>query len=205
MSINFITTAAYFIPNFTNEILKIRETEYIYSLAKVFSYNLPVYGVVSETNNNEFHPYIRFPYKYICNISNSIELNAFTKSDKEYVALQSIINKMNCEDDDWVIKITGRYLIIDDTLINNVKKSRSIVKAFIYKICENNMVTYFYAIRFNLLKKLLEENVSCLNSGNIEAYFYIKLHHYLNENEIVYLDKLGIFTNINNENNYTCI
>jgi hypothetical protein len=205
MSINFITTAAYFIPKFTNEILKIRETEYIYSLAKIFSYNVPVYGVVSETHNCEFYPYTKFPYNLICNISNSNQLDAFTKSDKEYVALQSIINKMNCNNDEWIIKVTGRYLITDDILINRVKESNSTVKAFIYKICENNMVTYFYAMRFSLLKKLLEENVSCLNSGNIEAYFYIKLHQYLNENEIVYLDKLGIFTNINNENNYTYI
>jgi len=205
MLINFITTAAYNIDNKNDILLKIRETEYIYSLSKVFSYRLPVYGVVSETNGTDFIPYKYFPFKLISNISNSKELGANTKSEKEYIALKTLINKMNCNDDEWVIKVTGRYLIVNDTLINEVKKSNSETQAFIYNISKNNIITYFYAMRFGLLKRLLEDDVSSLSGNNLEYHFSVKLHELLKINNIVFLDSLGIFTNINNENNYTYI
>jgi hypothetical protein len=55
MSIIFVTTLAQHLDDDTkyNE----REKQYMYSMARIFSYNLPVYGVVSETHNNsEFKP-----------------------------------------------------------------------------------------------------------------------------------------------------
>jgi hypothetical protein len=205
MLINFITTAACNIDNINYTLLKIRETEYIYSLSKVFSYRLPVYGAVSETNGADFIPYKYFPFKLISNIPSSKELGANTKSEKEYIALKTLINKMNCNDHEWIIKITGRYLIVDDTLINEVKKSSPDTQAFIYNISKNNIITYFFAMRFGLLKKLLEDDVSCLSGNNLEYYFSIRLEELLKTNNIIFLDTLGIFTNINNENNYRYI
>ena len=78
MLINFITTAAYYINNINNTLLKIRETEYIYSLSKIFSYRLPVYGVVSETNGTEFIPYKYFPFKLISNIYSLYEFRYYS-------------------------------------------------------------------------------------------------------------------------------
>lgn len=194
-----ITSLAQYINN--NEIYNEREKQYMYSMARIFSYKLPVYGVVSETHNDcNWLPKNFFPFEKLLQIySTDTELN---KSQKEFYSIKELLQYINVDDNTWIIKVSGRYLIYNDNFINNIKESSENIKAVIKK-CDNDtqMYTFLFALRFKYFKQFFYNNLP--NNINLERAILIYIETILKEEEIKMVDDLGILCNIADCNMYT--
>ena len=179
-----------------------REKQYMYTMARIFSYKLPVYGVVSETYNNpEFKPKQFFPFEKLVEIE-SFD-NNMTKSQKEFNSIKSLLSDICIDDDDWVIKVSGRYMIYNDVFIESVKNSSENIKAVI-RTCDNDtqMYTFLFALRFKYFKEyFVKYNLS--NSINLERITLLYIQNILRDEEIHYVNDLGIICNIADCNVYT--
>jgi hypothetical protein len=192
MSIVFITTLAQHLDN--DEKYKEREKQTMYSLSRIFSYKLPVYGVISETYNDiNWLPKQFFPFEKLLEIEIT-DINT-NKSQKEFNSIKSLLMNTNLDDDAWIIKISGRYLIYNDLFINTVKEQPSSIKAVI-RTCDNHtqMYTFLFALRFKFFKdffsNILPDNI------NLEKILFLYLQHNLSDEEIKFVDNLGIICNI---------
>jgi hypothetical protein len=179
-----------------------REKQYMYSMARIFSYNLPVYGVVSETHNNpEFKPKQLFPFEKLVEIE-SFNKN-MTKSQKEFNSIKLLMRNLDIDDNCWVIKISGRYMIYNDVFIESVKKSSDNIKAVI-RTCDNNtqMYTFLFALRFKYFKEyFIKYNIT--NDINLEKLTLLYIQNILDDDEINYVNDLGIICNIADCNVFT--
>ena len=195
-----ITSLAQYINN--NEIYNEREKQYMYSMARIFSYKLPVYGVVSETHNDcNWLPKNFFPFEKLLQIySTDTELN---KSQKEFYSIKALLDNINVDDNTWVIKVSGRYLIYNDNFIDYVKNSSDNVKAVI-RLCDNDtqMYTFLFALRFKYFKDFFINN-NLSNNINLERVMLLYIKNMINENDIKMVDELGVFCNIADCNMYT--
>ena len=199
MSIVFFTTLAQHIEN--EEKYKEREKQYIYSLSRIFSYKLPVYGILSETHNdNNWLPRNIFPYTELLEIvSTEKEMN---KSQKEFYSLKTLLYTINLNENTWIIKVSGRYMIIDDSFFNIVKSSNHNIKAII-RTCDNHtqMYTFLFALRFKFFKDFFL-NFNLPNNINLEKILLLYIQTVIQENDIIFLNHLGIFSNIADTNNF---
>jgi len=195
-----ITSLAQYINN--NEIYNEREKQYMYSMARIFSYKLPVYGVVSETHNDcNWLPKNFFPFEKLLQIySTDTELN---KSQKEFYSIKALLDNINVDDNTWVIKVSGRYLIYNDNFIDYVKNSSDNVKAVI-RLCDNDtqMYTFLFALKFKYFKDFFC-NIDLPNNINLERVMLLYIKNMINENDIKMVDELGVFCNIADCNMYT--
>ena len=187
-----------------------RYVEYMFSLHKIFSYNIPVYGVLSECStiyNSKSAPFDKFPFNHLLQISSG-DIQAHTKSLKEYMAIQLLlqsINSSSISDDTFVIKVSGRYLLIDDTFVNLVKATQSDLSiASIYrKFQTNQQYSFLYAMRYKYFK-LFYSNVPYLlaEGHNIEEVLQLFLNHHNLIEKSIEIDHLGILTNIDNHGGF---
>jgi len=192
MSIIFITSLAQHLDD--DEKYELREKQTMYSLSRIFSYKLPVYGVISETYNDiNWLPKQFFPFEKLLEIV-STEKN-MNKSQKEFYSLKTLLFHLNLDDDTWVIKVSGRYMIYNDTFVDIVKKSPDNIKAIV-RTCDNDtqMYTFLFALRFKYFKdfftNILPDNI------NLEKILFLYLQHNLSDEEIKFVDNLGIICNI---------
>jgi len=195
-----VTTLAQHVDN--DEKYEEREKQYMYSMARIFSYKLPVYGVVSETHNNpDFKPKNFFPFKKLVEIP-SLD-TSLTKSQKEFYSIKTLLNNINLDDNDWVIKVSGRYLIYNDVFIESVKNVSDNVKAVIRR-CDNDtqMYTFLFALRFKYFKDFFINN-NLSNNINLERVTLLYIENRLKDEEIKVVDDLGIICNIADCNVYT--
>ena len=199
MSINFIVSLAQNVDD--NKYYDGREKQYMYALARIFSYNLPVYGVVSETHNNaNFKPKYNFSFKTILDISSTDK--QMSKSQKEFYSIKAILNTINLDNNDWIIKVSGRYMIYNDIFINTIKSCDDSIKAVI-RICDNDtqMYTFLFGLRWKYFKEFFM-NVDLPNNINLERVILLYIQSKLNESEIKVIDELGIFCNIADGDEY---
>ena len=200
MSIVFITSLAQHLDN--DEKYELREKQTMYSLSRIFSYKLPVYGVISETHNdNNWLPKQFFPFEKLLEIV-STEKN-MNKSQKEFYSIKTLVYNMNLNDNTWVIKVSGRYMIYNDTFVDIVKKCPDNIKAVV-RTCDNNtqMYTFLFALRFKYFKEFFI-NIQIPNNINIEMLTLLYIQHIFSSNEIKYINELGIFCNIADENKFS--
>jgi hypothetical protein len=200
MSIAFITTMAQHVNN--DEKYNEREKQYMYSMARIFSYKLPVYCVLSETHNDEeFKPKVFFPFQKLLEID-SLDKN-MTKSQKEFYSIKSLLNYIDLDDNTWIVKVSGRYMIYNDEFIEFVKKSSNNIKAII-KTCDNDtqMYTFLFALRFKYFKDFFI-NYNLPNDMNLEKIILFYIEKKLEKTHINYINNLGIFSNIDDSNEFT--
>ena len=195
-----VTTLAQHVDN--DEKYNEREKQYMYSMARIFSYKLPVYGVVSETYcNPEFKPTQLFPFEKL------IEIESFnktmTKSQKEFNSIKLLMSNLDLDDNSWVIKVSGRYMIYNDIFIDSVKNAPDNIKAVI-RTCDNDtqMYTFLFALRFKYFKEYFI-NYNITHDINLEKLTLLYIINVLNDDEIQYVNDLGIFCNISDCNDYT--
>jgi hypothetical protein len=81
------------------------------------------------------------------------------KGVNEMMDLQHVMNKYNVGDEDMVIKLTGRYRLLDDVFLKSVIAGMETYDAFLkfYNVCtfkfeENNCVLGLFALRAKYLK-----------------------------------------------------
>lgn len=187
-----------------------RYVEYMFSLHKIFSYKIPVYGVLSECStiyNKKSAPFDKFPFNHLLKISSG-DVQAHTKSLKEYMAIQLLLESINSStisDDTFVIKVSGRYLLIDDTFVNLVKATQSDLSiASIYRKCQiNQQYSFIYAMRYKYFKLFYSNLHPLLTEGhNIEEVLQLFLQFHNLIGKSIEVNHLGILTNIDNHGGY---
>jgi hypothetical protein len=200
MSVVFLTTLAQHLEDDSkyNE----REKQYMYSMARIFSYNLPVYGVISETyNDSNFKPKNFFKFEKLLDIH--ITDKNFTKSQKEFYSIRALLEHIELDDNTWIIKISGRYLIYNNTFMETIKNADKSVKA-VLKTCDGDtqMYTFLFALRFKYFKEFFM-NYNLPNNINLEKVSLFYIQNTFHDNEIRYINNLGVFCNIADCEQYT--
>ena len=179
-----------------------REKQYMYTMARIFSYKFPVYCVISETHDNpEFKPKQFFPFTKLLEIE-SLDKN-MTKSQKEFNSIKLLLSDVNLDNNSWVIKVSGRYMIYNDMFIDSVKEQPESIKAVI-RTCDSDtqMYTFLFALRFRYFKDFFVNN-NLPDSINLERIMLLYIENVLHHDEIKYVNDLGIFCNIADCNVYT--
>jgi hypothetical protein len=178
------------------------------ALNKVFTYDEPVYGVLSEcrADNQYCPPFDTFSMKKLLKLPVSFLQNAKTKSQREFLSIKELIHDIQLKDDTFVIKVSGRYTIMKDTLYNLVEtyKNDVNINAIICTPPEQpiQQYTFFFALRWKFFKEFFEMPLSYLGTKNIERAM---IEYYEEKNlvgSILRIDKLDILANINNENKF---
>lgn len=205
---NFLVTCAYNIPNLNNNLCNIRNEEYNIALNKIFSYNKPVYGIFSEMGSSNFEKpsFLNYNYNNINIIENTYKkYNALSKSQKEFCSIYDSLHLLkDIPDNEWIIKLSGRYQLINDNLIETIKQQNENIYAII-KPCDNNTqcYTFCYAIRKKYFIEFFS-NFSIfyqIQYKNVEMVFYeFLMTKYKNNTH--FIDNLGIYADIANTSNY---
>jgi hypothetical protein len=207
-NIVFVVTGAHSIANISDIVARERYVEYMIALNKVFTYDKAVYGVLSEcrADNQYCPPFDTFSMKKLLKLPVSFLQNAKTKSQREFLSIKELIHDIQLKDDTFVIKVSGRYTIMKDTLYNLVEtyKNDVNINAIICTPPEQpiQQYTFFFALRWKFFKEFFELPLSYLGTKNIER----AMIEYYEENNLVgsilRIDKLDILANINNENKF---
>ena len=207
-NIVFVVTGAHSIANISDIVARERYVEYMIALNKVFTYDKPVYGVLSEcrADNQDCPPFDTFSMKKLLKLPVSFLQNAKTKSQREFLSIKELIHDIQLKDDTFVIKVSGRYTIMKDTLYNLVEtyKNDVNINAIICTPPEQpiQQYTFFFALRWKFFKEFFEMPLSYLGTKNIERAM---IEYYEEKNlvgSILRIDKLDILANINNENKF---
>ena len=175
-----------------------RKQQYENAFAKVFSYSTPVHSVISETNQ-ETQDLLQLPFTSLKIIPSTNAYNCINKSMREYTSMQLAL-PTTLADDTWVIKLSGRYLITDDTFFNTVKSAPDtchfVGMLWGFDINDIQVYTFFYAIRYNYLAKFLKDPNTMLWSKNVEKHLFEFLHKQNIYDTAIFVDHLGIYVNI---------
>jgi hypothetical protein len=206
MSIYILSTLAEV--DTSSPLYPIRRSEYMLCLHKLLNYNYPTILIRSETEritNSCVHD-ILHKFTNVIDVPSTRKLGAtYGKSQQEYVSIQSFINtNPSIDDDAWIIKVSGRYLFLDDTFVNHVKSASPEIQGVI-KLCDNDtqMVTFCYALRYKWFKLFYKNPVECLGRMNIERFILICIQNAGIFANVIKVDRLGILANVNNENKFS--
>ena len=116
------------------------------------------------------------------------------KSGNELADIKAVINKYNIQDDDVIIKLTGRYKLQDLSFIQLVKDNSSTYDAFIkfFNVCSrkfmhNDCVLGLFAIKCKHLKNF---NYSFRRGSEIEFTEHVR--NTIETNKIMEINQLNL-------------
>ena len=203
----FIVTGAHSIKSAMESLLRERYIEYMIALHKIFTYNKDTYGVLSEYNENVLHipPFSTFPFKKNLKLEPDTLKHCTTKSQREFYSIQLLVKDMQIDDDVFVIKVSGRYVILKDTFFNIVESMKNDLNVNgVVCITEQTyplqQYTFLFALRWKWFKKFYSLPLEELGGKCVERFI---IEFFEKENligSIMNVDKLDILTQICNEN-----
>jgi hypothetical protein len=207
MSIHFIISGAVKIQNITHSLFIERDTEYKLCLHKIFHYKKPVHAIISECTKEESKEtsFSKFSFSSELYIPSTKDLNAKGKSEQEFLSIQGYVkNTTIFNDEDWIIKVSGRYLLLSDIFMNTVKNAPKECDAIV-KLTDtiNQICTFCFALRWKHFKDLYLHDVNDITKVGekcIEDFVYYYIVH--NKLKAIVVPKLDILTNINSEGIY---
>jgi len=168
----------------------IRKYEYIKSYNKLTEYIDKKDIYIIECYKNEYH--------FLENVfySNTNNDNLNNKGVKELMAIIKFLETHKIDDDELIVKMTGRYLLLDDTFLKNITG----YDCYIRKDKYNQVFFGLFAIKFKIFKQFLDYvdlNFLETHMVNVEK----ALSMYLDKFNINYYEfnKLNLYSNINNE------
>jgi hypothetical protein len=196
--IYFLITASYF-----NNDEK-RKQQYTSSILKLFTFinkYSQIKSIIIENNGKRETFFDNFGIDVF--YTNNNEINTQNKGIKEIKDVQDCISFYNISDDDFIVKITGRYTISDNSyfmkilysIMNDNKDIECIIRygsycdeyPTLYKM--NDCVTGLIGMKCKYVKEIItpEENIP------IEMKWAEKTFEILNEKIEIIQDKLGIY------------
>lgn len=211
----FAVSGAHKIQSQDISLFRERYVEYTIALHKIFAYSYPTYGVLSEYDPHflpeYMPPFQKFSFQSLIHLS--VEALSFCKgkSQREFMSLKALVQEMSKDptihDNTFVVKVSGRYVIVKDTLIRIVEnfKSDENIQAVIclakgdYPI---QQYTFFFALRWKWFKKFYERSLEDLGGKNVERFIIEFIERENLQGKLIHLDELGILANINNENTF---
>ena len=179
--------------------------EYMLALHRVFSYGLPVLGVLSEYAPSENTPaFSQFPFKLVKTIERGA-LDGLGKSQKEFASISELLTSVtDVSDSEFIIKTSGRYMLVNDTFVNLVKEHETNPRVnAIVRLCDNDtqQYTFLYAMRYKYFKQLHSQPIFAAGI-NIERVTLDFIKNSGLFDTTLQVDSLGILTNIANTNDY---
>ena len=126
----------------------------------------------------------------VCYTNNNI--NMYThKGENELLDIKEVINRYNIKDDDIIVKLTGRYKLLNSNFINLVKKGND-YDAFVkfFNVCTkkymfDDCVLGLFAIKCKYLKDF---KYHFLKSAECEFANYVRKN--INKNNLLEVDQL---------------
>jgi hypothetical protein len=153
---------------------KNRYFESINQLLKLINHDSNIKPIIVE-NNGFRQTYLHDLKCDICYTDNN-NIHYIHKGQNELLDIKEVINQYKIKDDDMIIKLTGRYKLLDSNFINLVKNNEydAFVKFFnvcTLKYCFDDCVLGLFAIKCKYLK---EFNYSFIKSPECEFADYIR-------------------------------
>lgn len=178
-----------------------RKQEYIKCLKL-----LENYGYIGRTYVVESGPYTALSFfdEYCDHVfyANTNDTTWLNKGVNESKASLAAFNYFNFDDEDMIIKLTGRYLFNNDHFLALVEAHPE-VDAFASRIPPWGVTTGCFAMRSKYYKRMLKELDLVKmerNALTFEWEVYLFLRKMISEGaKVVYLDKIGITANVANE------
>lgn len=207
----FLLTGAHIIKNANEVLLKERFTEYMVSLHKVFSYNKPVYGVLSEYIESLPYtpPFKQFNFNNLVLLSPDKLSMCTTKSQREFMSIKSMLSEMNnLADDTFIIKLSGRYIILKDTIFNISEeiKNNININAIVHltkEVAPLQQFTFLFALRWKWFKQFYSQPLEELGEKCVERFIIEFFEKNNLQQSILHVDELGVLANIDNQGKYT--
>lgn len=134
-----------------------RYIESINQLLRLINNDLNIKPIIVE-NNGVRQTYLNNLNCEVCYTNNN-NINYIHKGQNELLDIKEVINKYKINDDDTIIKLTGRYKILNLNFINFIKSNFNEYDAFIkffnvatQKYCFDDCVLGLFAIKSKYLK-----------------------------------------------------
>lgn len=169
-----------------------RYIESIQQLLKLIKNAVDIKPIIVE-NNGLRQTYLDDLNCDICYTDNNI-LNFSHKGGNELVDIKEVINRYNIQDDDVIIKLTGRYRLLNLDFINLVKNNYSNYDAFVkfFNVCSlqyaiNDCVLGLFAIK---CKYIREFNYNYIKSPESEFAEYVRKN--IKHNNLMEIENLNL-------------
>jgi hypothetical protein len=190
-----ITTSIYNKVGITNDIH--RQNRYIESIKQLLLLikinNIEDIKPIIVENNGNRQSYLDDLNCDICYTNNN-NLNFLHKGANELLDIKEVINRYNIQDDDVIIKLTGRYKILNSSFINLVKNNMNNYDAFIkfFNVCTlkymfDDCVLGLFSIKCKYIK---EFNYNFIKSPECEFADYVRKN--INQNKIMEIEQLEL-------------
>ena len=116
------------------------------------------------------------------------------KGYNELLDIKEVINKYNINDDDIIIKITGRYKLLNIDFINIIKNNNKDAYIKFFNVCTkefmyNDCVLGLFAIKCKYLKIF---NYNNLNNKSPEVEFAEYIRSNIDKNNILEIENLNL-------------
>lgn len=155
---------------------ELRYIECINKLLDLLNDDKSIKPIIVE-NNGKRETYLD---NFVCDImyTNNNKINCLNKAENELLDIKEVIKKYNIQDDDTIIKLTGRYKLLNLNFINVVKEYINTYDAFVkfFNVCTqqyvfDDCVLGLFAIKCKYLKKF---NYKFIKSPECEFADYVR-------------------------------
>lgn len=132
--------------------------------------------------------------------TNSNNFNLQNKGVNEGNAIVKSLDKLDCKDEDIVVKLTGRYYFISDSFLKTIQSNPSI-DVFAKLFLDGQVFTGCFAMRYKYFKEMFsqfdyEKMEREMISIEIEVANYIRSIAKEKNARVMYLDNLDIVANV---------
>lgn len=163
-----------------------RQKRYLYAITESLKY-LPrqIKPIIVENNGkretylDNFYHYNRQHVKVFYTDNNKQQFK--NKAINELIDIKELIEKYGIEDDDIIIKLTGRYKVLSSNFFKEIIENENNYDAFIkfFNVCElkylnNDCILGCYAIRTKFLKLFNHFTIDNYKSAEIAFAKYIR-------------------------------
>jgi hypothetical protein len=169
-----------------------RYIESIQQLLKLINNDVNIKPIIVE-NNGLRQTYLDNLNCDICYTNNN-KFNLVHKGGNELLDIKEVINRYNIQDDDVIIKLTGRYKLLDLDFINLVKSNHNNYDAFVkfFNVCTlqymvDDCVLGLFAIK---CKYIREFNYNYIKSPECEFAEYVRKN--IKNNNVMEVENLNL-------------
>uniref|UniRef100_A0A6C0DI11 Glycosyltransferase n=1 Tax=viral metagenome TaxID=1070528 RepID=A0A6C0DI11_9ZZZZ len=167
-----------------------RKLYYIKAITKALEYskNLPIKRIIVENNGKRETFLDQFSNEADIVYTDNNSVPTSNKAQNEYLDIKEIIQKYQIQDDETIIKLTGRYILTNGgffryTVNNNFDASLKFYNICTLTFCRNDCLLGLYAIKAKYFKDFKYE---FKKSPEIEFATYVKNNIY-NLRQVQYL------------------
>ena len=170
-----------------------RKQEYYLGIANVLNLLPPSIKPIIVENSQEGKSYLDvFNCDIVYTNNNFYDFNH--KGYNELLDIKEVINKYNIKDDDIIIKLTGRYKLLNMDFINIVKNNNKDAYIKFFNVCTkqftyNDSVLGLYAIKCKYLKLF---NYNELNNKSPEIEFAEYVRSIIDKNNLIEIENLNL-------------